>query len=246
MARGKSIAGVAACTLALVGVLHAAPAFADDQPHFFNNDPSVGWAKGCVVTYSLTRQAEEYAPYVKAAYAAISGPTNFMFTRVPAGDTPAGIRISVNRKMPGGADGWGSTVGTLQLSPIAKLPDWGSNGTNDNLRTNLIAHETMHVLGLDHDMDETEVMYPVLPTGPLAFGASDLAGLSALRTLNHCTSPGVQDPAFIGAPLTDTADTLTKAPSAKVVSKRMPKARCVTVHGQWIGSTRTCRYLKYH
>jgi hypothetical protein len=242
MTRGGLLAGAVAGTFLAVSI-NAGLAVADDQPHFFNNDPSVtGWNAGCALTYSLTPEAADYAPYAEAAYAAISGPTNFSFTRLPDGDTSASIRISIDPGITNGAAGWGGTDGSVTLTPLALLPDWRNDVTNTNIRNSLLAHESLHTLGLEHDTnmltpDESEVMYPILGTGPLVFGPSDLAGLTVLKTQNHCISPGVQDPAFVKPAVTPGTGS-----QVSVVLTVTTKKHCKKHHGQWDAATHQCFY----
>jgi hypothetical protein len=50
----------------------------------------------------------------------------------------------------------------------------------------LVIHETMHVLGLDHVNDETQVMNPIAHSA--RFGPGDLAGLRALYPKAGCAA----------------------------------------------------------
>jgi hypothetical protein len=205
----------------------ASPAGADDQPHIVGSDVANIWHAGCALTYSLTPQSAEYAPYVETAYAAISGPTNFTFTRLPDGDQTASIRIRVNPEWTTGiSQTIGGTRGLIYLAPSAAFPDSLNAVDNTNFRINVVAHVTLHSLGLGDDPTNTEreVMTPTVLDEPLTFGPSDLAGLTVLKNENHCISPGVQDPAF--------TTPVIKHPWAPA------KALCKKNHGTW--------YVKYH
>lgn len=193
----KVVVGVIAGAVSMsVGM---SPAFADGL-HIFNNDPNTVWNKGCNVTYSMdSRVAAEYAPYIEQGLAAIGGVMSMTFVNAGIGNGNAMIRYTENDNIPGGAAGWGSTSGSVELSPISKIPDWQNPTINDNIRKNLIVHETLHVFGLDHDMDEgtntpDEIMYPILPTGPLHFGNGDLTGMAFVKDKNKCGSGGTTPP----------------------------------------------------
>jgi hypothetical protein len=253
MTGGRLLAGAVAGTFLAVSV-SAASAFADDQPHFFNNNLATAWSGGCQVTYSLTPEAAGYAPYAEAAFGHITEQTNISFSRLPNGDATARVRIGIYTAADGWS-GWGSTDGIVTLKPLESIPVYEDEVRNNNMRTTLVAHEALHTFGLDHDgtLTEFEVMAPILgdgswtehgvvapvPEGPPGFswGPSDVAGLTVLRTQNHCISPGVQDPAFAkptAGPGTGTQVT--------VVLTTTTKMKCKKRHGRWYADTHRCVY----
>lgn len=161
-----------------------------DGLHLFLNDPKYLWHKGCEVSYEIAPDIPEpTAVSIAEALSAIGEHTAMRFTRVPSGGL---IIYRTNPKLGSGIMGMGGTDGTVELAPAERVPDWGDARINADIRRNLIVHETMHVFGLAHDMDETdpngpdEIMYPIISIKPLAFGAGDLAGLTAVREKNRC------------------------------------------------------------
>lgn len=82
----------------------------------------------------------------------------------------------------GGPSGNGGTVEISNRSSWVKDRNtgWGSRGRNW-----LIAHETMHVLGLGHSTDRQDQMYPIHRTQS-TMGVGDKAGLRALYPQAMC------------------------------------------------------------
>jgi hypothetical protein len=133
----------------------------------------------------------EYGTYIERGLSKIGEKMSMTFTRIGTGDPNAMIRYTENPSLTNGAAGWGGTDGSVQLAPMQYIPDWQNPVTNDNIRESLIIHETLHVFGLDHDMDEgspfpDEIMYPILPTGPVSFGNGDLTGMAFVKEKNKC------------------------------------------------------------
>jgi hypothetical protein len=166
MTRGRLLAGAVTSTLLAASILAAPSAFADDQPHLFNNNIAMAWSGGCQVTYSLTPEVVDYAPYAEAAFAHITEQTNIAFSRLPDGDATARVRIGISTADDGAA-GWGSTDGSVALKPLESLPVYEDEIRSSTLRTTLVAHEALHTFGLDHDgtLTEFEVMAPILTDG---------------------------------------------------------------------------------
>lgn len=192
---------VLATTVATTAALTISPAMADGL-HIFQNDPRYLWGKGCTVSYTLSADMPaEYATAISEGLNAIGQHTAMTFILVPETDkSPARISYSINPNLPNGAAGLGSTGGTVELAPLDKLPDWRDPAINANIRKNLVVHETLHVFGLSHDLDETdpngpdEIMYPILPVTPLSFGNGDLTGMAAIKEKNKCGTPQAIQP----------------------------------------------------
>ncbi len=232
---GSLIGGVVATMLAV------SPVMADGL-HLFNNDPNFAWSKGCKITYSLAADVPE--PYVTAitdALGALSGPTSMTFTRVPDN---ALISYSIDPTLPSGVSGIGSTMGTVRLAPLGQLPDWQDPAINADIRKNLVVHETMHVFGIAHDLDENdpngpdEIMYPILTVGPLHFGNGDLTGLEYIKKKNRCgtsneVKPGGETtgPPIITPPkVTSVAHHKCLLKNQKVWKWNVKKKKCVRRH----------------
>ncbi len=228
--RAAAAAGVAA----LIAVAGASSASADGI-NIFAGDPAMAWHGGCSSGYSLDARTEsDYALAVADGLAHVTSVTGIAFTRVPLDDPSAAIRYVVDDDLPAGVSGWGSTSGDVRLAPAAALPDWRDPVVNAYIREALVIHESLHVLGMDHDVDRgasepDEIMHAMLPIGPIAFGPGDLAGMGYIRELNGCaasTTPMTPDPPAAGIP---EAPIVVGAPPT-----RRPDTRrhCRVVHHQ--------------
>lgn len=159
------------------------------------------WTGGCEIDFSLDPSASaEYRANVFNALTAIAGVTGMSFNQVAPGDSGADIRYSVVASLPDGVAGLASNFGDVTLLDVGALPSANSAKLDSYVRDRIIAHETLHVLGLDHDDDAwtnhpDEVMSPTPSWRPLDFGSGDVAGMEHLRGINRCTRPSP------GAPL---------------------------------------------
>jgi hypothetical protein len=159
------------------------------------------WTEGCQIDFSLDATASsEYRANVLNGLTAISSVTGMTFNQVGAGDSRAAIRYSVIASLPDGEAGLASNYGDITLLDVSALPSANSAQLDGYVRDRIIAHETLHVLGLDHDDDAwtnnpDEVMNPSLTAQPLEFGAGDVAGMERLRGLNRCSRPSPTAPA---------------------------------------------------
>jgi hypothetical protein len=159
------------------------------------------WTEGCQIDFSLDATASsEYRANVLTGLTAISSVTGMTFNQVGAGDSRAAIRYSVIASLPDGEAGLASNYGDITLLDVSALPSAHSAQLDGYVRDRIIAHETLHVLGLDHDDDAwtnnpDEVMNPSLTAQPLEFGAGDVAGMERLRGLNRCSRPSPTAPA---------------------------------------------------
>lgn len=240
---------LAVMTATVMTTLIAVSPAAADGLHIFQNDPRFLWSKGCTVSYTLTADMPaEYATAISEGLAAIGEQMSMTFTLVPDSDkSPARISYSINPNLPGGAAGQGSTAGTVELTPLSKLPDWQDPTVNANIRKNLVVHETLHVFGLTHDMDETdpngpdEIMYPILPVTPLHFGNGDLTGMAAIKEKNKCGTPQAVQPnngvVLTGPPPNMTVPTTNSVAKQKCLMKNQKiwkwnakKKKCVRRH----------------
>jgi hypothetical protein len=222
--RAGLTAGLAASTMAVV---LAVPASADGL-HIFQNNPQFVWHKGCAVKYSLSDDMPApYATAIQEGLAAITAQMSMTLTLVPTSDTsPAVIRYSINPNLPPHVAGLGSTGGTVELTPLEKLPDWQDDQRNADIRKNLIAHESLHVFGLTHDLDETdpngpdEIMYPILPITPLHFGNGDLTGMAFIKEQNRCgTANPVATPPDLGPSVQAGVEAFLSSPRWKRTAK---------------------------
>jgi hypothetical protein len=158
------------------------------------------WMGGCTVDFSLEPLANaEYEVNVVNGLGAIAHVTGITFNQVGDLDPRADVRYGVVESLPENATGMATSMGDVSLLPVNLMPDAHNEDLNNDMRDRIVAHETLHVLGLDHD-DEAwsrspdELMNPTQPWTPLEFGAGDLAGMAYLRRVNQCVQPPVSSP----------------------------------------------------
>lgn len=82
-------------------------------------------------------------------------------------------------------------TGLVELNPASWSMSDTYRGFNNSVRSNfkgrgwIFVHEIMHVLGLDHTNDKSQIMYPI--SGNLTkLGVGDIAGLKALYEPSSC------------------------------------------------------------
>ncbi|HEY5183502.1 MAG TPA: cell wall-binding repeat-containing protein [Actinomycetes bacterium] len=81
---------------------------------------------------------------------------------------------------------WKLVHGYVVIDPASTATTTAGFAQGDD-RGPLLLHEIGHAVGLNHVTDPLEIMYPVLsPTGPVGYGAGDLAGLQAVGSSGGC------------------------------------------------------------
>lgn len=81
---------------------------------------------------------------------------------------------------------WKIVHGYVVIDPASTATRTAGFAQGDD-RGPLLLHEIGHAVGLNHVTDPLEIMYPVLrATGPVAYGAGDLAGLRAVGSSGGC------------------------------------------------------------
>lgn len=182
---GLSVGGL------LAGVVLLGPPASADGLHLL---PRV-WKLGCAINYSLDPRAEaDYGPNIATALEDIHIAAGFGFTQLMWGDSRASIRFRVVDELPGYL-GLAGSDGDIRLLAAPNMPQDPRPSMNSMLRDQVAIHETLHVLGLDHDSSnevyETtdEVMYPGASWGRLTFGEGDREGMAHVSALNGCLAP---------------------------------------------------------
>jgi hypothetical protein len=132
--------------------------------------------------------------------AAIAKVTGLSFNQVSADDDRAAIHYAVGDTQQDNAMGLASTDGNVTLLDASWMPDAGDDALNKGFRDRVVAHETLHALGLDHDSDvgsgrPDELMNPSQPWAPLKFGKGDVTGMKYIRDTNECSPPAPGSPA---------------------------------------------------
>lgn len=162
---------------------------------------------GCEVTYSIddTTQAG-YGEYLIHSLPQITAYTGIKFTEV-ASEYDADIKYKTVDSLDqyddeAGADAIGITfpdTGEILLLPVEKITGlpWSGNQGSKIARINLVTHETLHAMGLDHDQtstNEDEIMAPMIKYDSTDFGSGDRQGLEFIRNANGCSTSGIAAP----------------------------------------------------
>ncbi len=169
------------------------------------------WKLGCAINYSVDARGDtEYGPNIVTALESLHVVTGFGFTKLAVGDTRASIRFEVVDDIPGGHIGQASSTGQILLLTSAKVGASFDPARSSMIRDEIVIHETLHVLGLDHDMDEgatvsDEMMYPAARWGVLTYGEGDREGMAHVSALNGCAAPDPNAQPVPTVPLTSSA-----------------------------------------
>jgi hypothetical protein len=153
------------------------------------------WTLGCAINFSMDARTEtEYGPNVISALENLHVATGFGFTRLAAGDTRASIRFETVDDIPGGYAGMAYYSGKVELLTTSRIGASFDPSRSSMARDEIVIHETLHELGLDHDQDEgaaisDEMMYPATRWGVLSFGEGDREGMAHVSALNGCVPP---------------------------------------------------------
>jgi hypothetical protein len=172
------------------------------------------WSGGCTVNFAVdSGAASDYRENVLNSLQAIAVTTGLVFNQVGSDDPRAAIRYSVADSLPDQVMGLATSMGDVTLLDESALPNRNDATLDAELRDRIVAHETLHVLGLDHDADvgagtPDELMSPTVTWAPLEFGAGDLRGMKYLTGINGCQPPA---PAAAGGAPAGSAAALAAA-----------------------------------
>ncbi len=228
----RARAAAMTAVVAALSVIAANPARADVNYRDGLHVLSDVWTGGCTVNFSVDVTAgSEFATNMVDSFSAIAKVTGLTFNQVSASDDRAAIRYTVGDTQQDNAMGLASTDGNIVLKDAQQMPDAGNAKMNDGFRDRVVAHETLHALGLDHDSDTgsgrpDELMNPSQPWEPLKFGKGDLTGMKYIRDINECTPPAAGAPA--PAPTVDASIASDPAAIVKTIDGSTGDSHAVT------------------
>ena len=228
----RARAAALTAVVAAMSVIAANPARADVNYRDGLHVLSDVWTGGCTVNFSVDPTAgSEFATNMVDSLSAIAKVTGLKFNQVSASDDRAAIRYTVGDTQQDNAMGLASTDGNIVLKDAQQMPDAGNAKMNDGFRDRVVAHETLHALGLDHDSDTgsgrpDELMNPSQPWEPLKFGKGDLTGMKYIRDINECTPPAAGAPA--PAPTVDASIASDPAAIVKTIDGSTGDSHAVT------------------
>lgn len=179
----------------LLGAMFVAqPARADGLHLLYMDDGRlVQWQGGCTASVWVEPDAlAQYGTAITRARAILARVTGIQLTDAPNSES-ANLRYAltqfdgVDEGRFGEYDDTSKTVLLRDNAPVLAVDP----ALADNLRFNLVLHETMHWLGLGHD-DElgrpNEMMGIIITNLPFTgFGEGDKTGLAYISILNGCT-----------------------------------------------------------
>ena len=99
-------------------------------------------------------------------------------------DSVVGLGGALGTKVTGRDVAWELTRGWVTLDrrdPLRPKPGFGASSFGQ-----VVLHETLHVLGLGHAEQPTQLMYPVASGQNTSFGAGDLAGIARIGAGRGC------------------------------------------------------------
>jgi len=177
------------------------------------------WKLGCAINYSVDARGDaEYGPNIAAGLESLHVATGFGFTKLAAGDTRASIRFVIVDELPPGVAGRASSTGRIELLTSSKLGGSWDPSRSSMVRDEIVIHETLHVLGLDHDLDEgaavsDEIMFTSARWGVLTFGEGDREGMAHVSALNGCVAPDPNAQPVPAVPLSGSSRQPSSSPT---------------------------------